>query len=290
MFPGQLPLSWSFRPFVRSLPLLGVRLARLVLAVMALVALLLPAGCASVSRLRPVVGPERDQARRVLQRMLDRPTVCGVGVDAQATVALHSFLRNVTLSGYLQAMAPASVRFVGLGPLDQAVVLFATDGQDFRLILVPETTGYEGSVAGATFAKYAPPGMRPESLYYWLIGAVEPGDLQLTAVRAAEDGKGYWFDLRRGDASATHRMLLDVATGRVVAHLLLDENDSVLLSARYDRLPEAPCCLPAGLVMEAPSHSVTMTFSFADCASDREFTAADFQLTIPPVYRKVAVP
>ncbi|OIP48880.1 MAG: hypothetical protein COX17_00965 [Deltaproteobacteria bacterium CG23_combo_of_CG06-09_8_20_14_all_60_8] len=282
MFPVKL--SWSLFRWSPSRPLAAP------LALLALVLFLLPAGCASVSRLRSVVGPEREQARQVLRRMLARQADCAAGVDAQATVALHSFLRTVTLSGYMQAMAPASVRFVGLGPLDQAVVLFATDGQEFRLVLVPEATGYEGQVSGATFASYAPLGLRPESLYYWLVGAIEPGDLGLAEVRAAEDGKGYWFDLRRGHDPVTHRLLLDALTGRVAAHLLLDDEDGVLVAARYEGLPDGPCCLPTGLVMEAPAQGVTMTFSFADCAADRKFTAADFQLIVPSVYRKVSLP
>ncbi len=277
MLPLHLPLSPFSRPIFRLL---------------VLVMCLLPAGCASVSRLRPVVGPERDQARQGLQRMLGRQAVCAVGVDAQATVTLHSFLRDITLSGYLQAMAPASLRFTALGPLDQPMVLFASDGQEFRLVMVPEAVGYEGAVSGATFASYAPQGMRPESLYYWLIGAIEPGDLRLLEVRAAEDGHGYWFDLRQGDeARIFHRLLLDEATGLVATHLLMDEDDGVLFSARYDALPvDGPCCLPRGLIMEAPPHGVTMTFSFADCLADRKFTSADFQLSLPSVYRKVTLP
>lgn len=265
-------------------------LLRPALALLLLLSLLLPAGCASISRLRPVIGPERDQARQLLQQMLNRQAACAAGVDAQATVALHSFLRNVTLSGYLQAMAPASVRFVGLGPLDQPVVLFATNGQEFRLLMVPDATVYEGAVAGTTFASYAPPGMRPESLYYWFTAAIEPGDLFLTEVRGAADGRGYWFDLRQGEATVTHRLLLDAASGHLAAHLLLDEDDGVLFEALYEGLPAGPCCLPARLVMKAPAHAVTLTLSLTDCAADRKFTAADFQLTVPAAYRKVSLP
>jgi len=256
--------------------------------IVALLAALLLTGCAVRRPVELGPGLERDRALSLFQAGLARQARCPDALDAQVRVAIESTWRSGAVDGYLQAMAPGRIKFFGVNPLGQPALIFSSTGEWFQLISVPEAKGYEGRVDGRTFGKYGPPGFQPEALYYLLIGGIRPGDWQITAVRVAEAGEGYWYDLAREAGTVRTRVRLDPGQQRFSQRQFLDADGEVLASVSYADFVSEVCCLPTGLVVEAAG--VTLTLTFDDCRPASGLTAEDFRLDIPVAFSRETVP
>ena len=257
-----------------------------------LLALLLVTGCATttIQSLSPLPPAETDEALARFQETLARQAQCAGGVDAKVKVAIKSNWRDGTMEGYLQAMSPSRVKFFGVNPLGQPFLIFASNGESFQLVSVPEGRGYEGRVDGRTFNKYAPPGFQPEAFYYYLIGGLRPGNWQITAIGTTDLDNGYWFDLVQTETGARARIMLDQAKKKFSRQVLLDENGSVLVDLAYDDFPPGACCLPGKIIVTSPTHPLSINLSFNDCRVESSLSSENFEIRIPASFNKVTVP
>ncbi len=266
--------------------------------ILLILVLLLP-GCAG-RRLphAPVVfGQERRTVVAVFYDMLARHRHCDNSLDAAVNLKLSvsAFLgkKAGTLAGYLQALAPSYLKFVGINPLGQPLLIFVTNGSRFHYVSVPDGKGFEGDVRSRTFMKYAPPGFDPEYVFYWLAGRLGPGRIDILEVRRDEDGQGYWLELSAAGKTKKHihsRLLIDIDKKIMLRHLLQDEGGRILMEIKYgSHEGEGGCLIPRKIVVTSLTNHYSAVVLLTDMATDVSLSRSDFEFNLPGGFKREVV-
>ncbi|OGQ96146.1 MAG: hypothetical protein A2521_12495 [Deltaproteobacteria bacterium RIFOXYD12_FULL_57_12] len=261
---------------------------------------LLIAGCAG--RLPPMTDLSATESGAVAAAFAEvqaQARRCGPCFDAEveAQVSFSNLLgsKSGRLVGYLQAMAPASLKFVAVNPLGQPLFVFVTDGQRFRSLIVLEAREYEGPVQSALFRKYAPPGFEPAEAFAWLSGW--PGaSAGIVAVRRAVAEEGYWLELHRGSDSAQSYILFEPNSGEVRRHILQDGQGRLTMDVSYDGQAAtgagsaAGCRLPARITVAALPSNGNLILDLKDVLlPETPFGADVFAVESPAGFQKIVV-
>ena len=251
----------------------------------------LAGGCTSHLRVVDVVGDERVRVAAAFEKLRLRQEECHCCIDVVVSVTLKGLLHSGTVSGYLQAMSPASLKFVGLNPLGQPLMILVSDGERFQYLAVDRGKGYEGSVAAKTFVKYAPTGFRPHQSFYWLSGRLPPGAVVVEEIGRALDREGYWLTVRVGGEH--HRVLFDPEAGLIRRHQVLDSDSDDIFEASYEHFRAAGedgCLLPGRITVTTRQHQGTLVVNLSDWLDDAVLSAKDFSFSLPPGFEQVEVP
>jgi hypothetical protein len=258
--------------------------------------LLFVAGCATLPGGAAVSPREEEAVRQAATAALLMPEDgCGNCLDVQARLVLQSFWQSGTVEGYLTGRAPDWLKFVGLTPLGQPLLVLVTDGESFRLVAVPEAKAYEGSTAAAAFRKHAPPGFSPRHTWFWLTGRLAR-DVRLGEVRRNAEGAGYWLEVPGSAGEGRRLLLFDPATGVVSRALLFDADGKLLLTVQYEEhrlvssLAGGACLLPGRVSVTSQKHGgALMSIVFDDWILGTGCEAADFTVAVPPGFEIVGV-
>jgi len=234
---------------------------------------------------------ERDRVAAAFARLRAQQNTCHCCIDVAVSVTLKGLLRSGSVSGYLQAMSPAYLRFVGLSPIGQPLMILVTDGDRFQYLAVDQGKGYEGSVTAATFVKYAPAGFKPHESFYWLSGRLPPGEVAVEEVGRALDAEGYWLTVRV--AGERRRLLFDPEVGVIRRHQVLNAAGDDVLEARYEAFRAAGangCLLPGRIVVTTRQHTGTLVVVLSDWLDGAALSEKDFAFALPPGFEQVQVP
>lgn len=285
--PYACPEISIFTIFFTILNLLSMRrLSGIVL--FALVLLITFGGC---SPLPDRVAVDRDELSPLMDAFLDMVAEqkdCQCCIDARATVVFSSVWQKGTLSGYLQAMSPSFLKFVGINPLGQPLAVFVTDGESFRFAAVPQARGYEGEVEGETYAKYAPEGFLPEQGFYWLIGRLVPGPMRVVDLRRDRDGNGVWFELDYANHTRS-LVLFEPERGVLGRHIVINDGGKKIFDVRYDDYTAGSCPLPGRITVSSLVHNSSMEILLDDWLPGVSFAEDDFTYEFPPSFERVVV-
>lgn len=259
------------------------------------------AGCAGLfTRAAPLPVEEKAAVTAAFEEMLAGHRQCGCCLDAAVEIKLSrsslfgSF--SGAMAGYLQAMAPSFLKFVGVGPLGQPVIIYVSDGKIFRSVLVPEARVIEGSVRSGAFSRYTPAGFDPESSYFWLTGRLTPGSFEIVSVSRAAEG-GYWLELRGAGQKGTSHFLFDPGAGVVSRHVERDEQQTVVMDIAYadypapatDRRQENACSLPRRISVNFTNYNAELSIRLQELLPGAALSADDFNLVPPPGFALVVV-
>lgn len=272
--------------------------------------LALAAGCAT----RPPVGEELtgrelQGVKEVFLATMEQRRQAVHCLDAEAEINWRTLLRSGIVPGYLQAMAPGRLKFVGVDPLGRPALVLVTDGESFRLIMVGEGMAYQGPTTAEAFRRHLPEGLDPErlpsSLFAWVSGGM-PLEPEVVAVYREHQGPGYWLEVADPPGA---RLLFEpvagavvpvtaavdavpaLAGGGVVRRIQLFEADqrrpTEIIYDDYrpvsDAANDAGWLMPHRIELDSRQHrglSLTMVLTdlLADCVLEEE----DFQLSVPP--------
>lgn len=286
-------------------------LTRLVLLLLLSASLGFLQGCAgSMLKTLPADEQEAHLAESAFTKYLEMDRAdCHGGLDAEvdATVRISGWFSNRKgkLSGYLQALEPGYIKFVALNPLGQPVLVFWSNGSDFKLLNILEGKAYTGPVDSQTFKKFAPSGFAPEISYYWLTGRVAPG-AEITGVLRDKEKRGYWLTLKGDDAGFSHMILFAPEDARILHHVIMDRNGDPVLDVEYEEYrPEqgekdhavgtdstslidragsgdGSCMIPSRIRVASNSGmDKRIELDLSSFAPGARLSPADFELTIP---------
>lgn len=261
-----------------------------------LLALLLFGGCAGLPPTTSISLSEQDNARLLLQEALAAQEQCNCCLDVQVQARITSTFQSGTISGFLQAMRPSYLKFVGLNPLGQPLMILSSDGVNFRYVAVPEARSYEGLVTAEKFKKYAPQGFSPASAFAWLTGRLPGAGLQILSVARAAEGQGLWYEVAYPGEEIRRHILFSPEERTVLRHILVDRSGDILLDVLYEKYrdfatgAQAGCPLPGFISVHANSHNgVHMEFGFSDWLPDARFTEDDFVVRLPSGFAREVV-
>jgi hypothetical protein len=258
-------------------------------------------GCAgSMLQTAPVGEQESRVAASAFARYQELSLVtCKDSLDAEvdATVRISGWFSNHQgkLSGYLQALEPGYIKFIALNPLGQPVLVFLSNGNDFKLLNTLEGRAYTGPVDSETFKKFAPTGFEPETSYYWLTGRVEPG-AEITRVLRDKKNKGYWFRLKGDDAGIVHMILFAPEEARILHRVIMNGSGDPVLDVGYEEYRsstgsgEGGCMIPSRISVASNSGmEKKIELNLYSFISGAKFSSADFDLEIPANLEKLTV-
>lgn len=247
------------------------------------------ASCAGLPARLPLSEPDSLRVRQAFKEMVGQQRQCESSVDVDVTISLESRFYNGTLSGYLQARAPGFLKLVGINPLGQPLVVLVSDGEYFSYALLNELIRYDGRVDSAAFRRFAPSGFKPGGSFYPLTGKLIPGELRIMATSADQDGRGVWLELESITDNTRSLVLFEAEQHLIHQYLQLDEDGRVALQISYDDYAGEPCQLPGLITITSNDHSGKLLIRLRDWQTDTPFSAADFALELPPVFKRVHV-
>lgn len=222
--------------------------------------LLMASGCATLPKSVPVQDSEADQIRREFKTMLNSQRQCPPALDADVTITVDNLLWSGTLSGYLRAMAPASLRFEGVNPLGLTEAILAVDGESFTYLSVRNQQAYSGPLTAAVLSRYAPDGLATSMSYYWLLGRISPGSLGISEIGVDRDDQGYWIDLQYTATGKQDMILFDPEQHLVKRHVVLNAHESIAADLAYEYPPQGKPAQPprpaAGIGQSTPQGGI----------------------------------
>lgn len=259
-------------------------LSRFILSVCGLFLL---SGCVTMPNLHGISSAENKEVRSRFKKMVVAQRTCHYCLDGTAHVTLTNILYSGAISGYLQAMSPSYLKFVGVNPLGQPLAVFTTNGQQFRYVSTEDTTVYNGEVNSETFSKYTPEGFVPALSYYWLIGRLQPGPVQLTRV-SRDETRGYWVELLYENGRKA-LLLFDPDTLQIQRHIVLNGNGERILNILYEQYGEGECEVPRQITVTSLTLDSSMEIHLGDLLEDVSLSLQDFDYSPPPTFKEVLV-
>lgn len=246
-------------------------------------------GCAILPSRTPLSEQENLMARKSFKEMVAKQRQCKSSVDASITVTLDSIFYSGTMSGYLQAKAPASTKIVGINPLGQPLVVLVSDGHVFNYALLSELLLYHGTVNSESFRRFAPSGFDPGNIFYSLTGKLKPGEVRILEVSDDRQKRGTWIEIEDIEDNVRSLVLFDQERQLILHHLQFNEDDEVVMKTSYADYYPGTCGLPGLVTINSNNHSGELLIRLNDWRTDTPFSPAEFKLELPPSFKRVKV-
>jgi hypothetical protein len=274
---------------VGILPVINWWSLRKVLAFILAAVTLTLAGCAYRPARLVLAEPEAAGARDSFRRMVGGQAGCARAVDAEVTVTIASPWQSGSMDGYLQLMAPGFVKFVGVNPLGQPLVIMGTDGESGRYVLPGPRQVYEGPLSSAAGRRFLPAGLDPARSYYWLIGRLRPGLVKIREVGGDPDGNGVWVEFRYEGEAQRELVLFEPRQLTLRRHLLLDDQGGVAFEVEYDSYPAGECPLPGLVTIRGDSRYGRLILRLGNWLPAETLTGQDFKITAPADFTRIPI-
>jgi len=246
-------------------------------------------GCAGIS---PEPAVTEIQSRQVLAawaELADADHDCPSVFDARVSVSLKSLWHSGTITGYLQAIPPSYMKFVGVNPFGQPVLLLATDGDSFEYVPVVERKVFRGKVGGRAFARYIPQEAVPVDGFFSLLTGKTPFRQQeVLAISGDDQGRGYWLTLG-DDGQPVSRVLFNPADGLLYGHIILDGAGDEIMGVIYSDYMAGECPLPSFIKISSGASAAAMEIRVAEMVSGTMFMADDFYFTLPADFDRMEI-
>lgn len=244
-------------------------------------------GCAGLPARLPHSGPESLLVRESFKEMVGRQRQCEGSVDADITITLDSRFYSGTMSGYLQAKAPAFLKLVGINPFGQPLVVLVSDGESFSYASLSESLSYDGRVDSEAFQRFVPSGFDPGTSFYPLTGKLAPGEVRILATSSDQEKRGDWLELEDIQDNIHSLVLFEPERQLIRQYLQFNEDGKVTLKISYGDYSPGPCSLPGLITINSSDHSGELVLRLRDWQTETPFSAADFVLELPPVFKRV---
>lgn len=251
--------------------------------------LLAPAGCAYRPARLPLDTETAAAGRDSFRKMVGGQDICARAIDAEATVTLDSPWQSGTIAGYLQLMAPGHLKFIGVNPLGQPLVVLGTDGVACRYVVAPERKIYEGALADAAVSRYLPVGLDPARSYYWLIGRLRPGQVRIREISGDPGGAGLWAEFRYEGEEQRELVLFDPQRLSLLRHLLLDNQGRTVFEVTYDSYTSGACPLPQLVTIRGDNRFGRLVLRLGNWLPGEALTIADFEVTAPSDFSRIKI-
>lgn len=247
------------------------------------------AGCAYRPARLPLAESEATGAREAFRRMVSGQALCARAVDAEVTVTVATPWQSGSMVGYLQLMAPGYLKFVGVNPLGQPLLITGTDGESCRHVLPAERKIYEGPLSAEAVRRFLPAGFDPARSYYWLIGRLRPGQVRIREVAGDPDGAGLWVEFSYEGEARRELALFDPLRLLLRRHLLLDGQGEVAFEVEYDSYSGGECPLPGLVTIRGDRRYGHLLLRLGNWLPGEALTGDDFKITVPADFTRIPI-
>ncbi|HSH12732.1 MAG TPA: hypothetical protein VLA15_03250 [Desulfurivibrionaceae bacterium] len=232
---------------------------------------------------------EEAGAREAFRLMAGGQAACARAVDAEVTMTIATPWQSGSMAGYLQLMAPGYLKFVGVNPLGQPLLITGTDGETGSYVVPAERKIYQGPLSAEAVLRYLPTGLDPTRSYYWLIGRLRPGQLSIMEVAGDLDRAGLWVEFRYEGEVRRELALFDPLRLLLRRHLLLDEQGEVAFEVEYDSYSTGECPLPGLVTIRGDRRYGHLLLRLDNWLPAETLTGDDFKITVPSDFTRIHI-
>ncbi|MBU0479864.1 MAG: DUF4292 domain-containing protein [Proteobacteria bacterium] len=257
--------------------------------ILCLCLLFLITGCAVNTQMVELPGHMEAVVRDSFRETATSQKACSPWVDADVNVSLEATFFSGAFDGYLQAMTPAYLKFVGTNPFGQPLLALVSDGKRFQYLSFSEQKFYEGDVAAKAFSRFTPPGFDPVDGFYWFIGRLGPGEVNVVDAGGDVLDRGRWVELLDKQKGRRSRILFDPERKIILDHVLLDSIGGIAMQVEYRDHQPGKCGLPGTITITGEEQRGRLVLRLSDWKGETPFAETDFKLEIPAGFRRVAI-
>lgn len=237
--------------------------------------------------------PDQDEVQRVRERFAEfsRQQDSCDGFIADATVRLTAMLQNGGLSGLLLAASPSSMKFAGLNPFGQPVLVLATDGNDFTLINAVEEKAWVGPVTAEKVTRLLPAGLSLGELYDLVIGRLPGSCRQDIEVQRGSEATNYRLTAHCPDRPLGRQVIFEPESMTVSGMELVEAaTKDVVVALAYQEWGNGSCRLPTRIMIEEnKATGVTAELVLSAVDSTITLIPADFTQKVPDGFERISV-
>jgi len=244
------------------------------------------AGCAPVQLVKKPMEPGLRQ--QVAASYSEKVRLLGAcdRFEADTRVQFESFWRDAAVSGVLLAKAPDYVKFFGLSPFGQPLVILALEDTSFTLVNVTAQRGFTGSIFSEKVQTVVPFAMMGETeIYSVLAGIPKVGDPSEAKIERSNANERDTFQLTwRTGPGVRQRVFYDQPADRVSGYQLLDDSGSALINVKYSGFVNGQCTLPERLVISGSEVKGSFEMKIDRLSVPPALTEKDFKIILPEGY------
>jgi hypothetical protein len=266
-----------------------------------LMVMVVSSGCARLPWKQPVDAGRQEAVREVIDEMRRAEASRSACIDADLKIFFTSTVANRAISGYMQLMQPAQIKFVTSNPLGQPLVVFVSDGQRVQFVNTMQTLFTDGNLADFVRVYEIPPVAFASDWSRWLTGRL-PRALEITALREDQQGRGIWVSIAAETSTDSSSMtalrehvLIDPAKKLVIGRLYTDRSGSdIEATIGYDNwLAErdgGELVQPGTITITDLDYSGQLELTFSALQASGQCRPASFELRQPPGYQYQPLP
>lgn len=209
---------------------------------------------------------------------------CTPCLDAGATFRLDSAVGERSLAGYLLVMQPDHLKFIIHNPLNQPILAFSGNRQEYQYLNTFERTLLKGQPDRLVKEVDIPEIFGSGDWGSWLLGFVP--NKPVTAVRRDRGSKGLWFDYEKESTGKQEHIRIDEQTNRVTGRIITRNKDVVLKITylQYNETTDHGCSLPDRMLISGFDLSTTIEVTLSDPQHFATCSRQDFNLPSPTGY------
>lgn len=252
--------------------------------VFVLLILLAAVSCAPLSGIVERPGYEIKVLEDEIRVQLDNRKEAMSGFMAEADVNLK--YPGVDYRGRVLIMGqePSSLRLDSIGPFNQPVLSFATDGEHFALISILAMRYYDGDLASPTIAFFIPNGVKMQDIYCWFLGAYDFKDRYLISCsRHTLNPSCLIMELSNKRTGLREEVWIESAEGIVRRLVLKDVGGNLILIAESDGLTKnGEFSYPEMVRFSLPSSGLSLSMVYKKVRFLSSVPSIAFSLNCPP--------
>jgi hypothetical protein len=244
-------------------------------------------GCATKPWTSQVSEDETAFFTQTFEKMQQRDASCFSCLDAETTLFWDGPANDQSITGFLQLMLPASLKFGVINPLGQPLYALVSDGQEFQSINTSLKLHTIGTLSSLATQYEIPESLLSENWGYWLTGRLQEKGASIETIRRDGSGRGVWITVRYQNEKtlAGSHLLIQPETKQLLTRILVDTEGETIATISYDGRSGEDDCAPVSRVTisDLPYRS-KLSISFTKILTDCSFTAANFKLKVPRDY------
>ncbi len=182
-----------------------------------------------------LTGAEAEAAQKQLQDFFDQS--CVDAIDSDVRLGWKSLGKQTYYPATLQLARPLFSRLSLVDPLGRPLILLTTTATTFTFADNTLGKGYTGKLDARFLQQYVPEGLLLKDLFFWLSGRVHHDGFSLQSVGRAEQGEILWYSFTAADGFIH---LLGLDHDRLASHLVVDQDNELLLSVSYSDYTKTP--------------------------------------------------
>ncbi len=229
---------------------------------------------------------ENSAMEQLVTAMQEREQQCSQNFDADMQVFWKSPVTSRAVEGYLQLLAPSSMKFVVSNPLGQPVFAFTGDGNKFQILQPTQQMHIRGSVRSLAIRSKLPLVMTRGDWFAYISSRLPAHKLTILETAPDSENNTVWLRLADTSRQKTDGLIylhLDPQQEKVLGYLFLDNAGETLADISYPGKREGStyCAVQTEIRVDKLPWGSEIRIKLENIANTVQLKEQDFPLPVP---------